>query len=156
MEERIQKITAQQIARSQNELRSQLDHRAQRLHDMVDSKLKRNQMSMDSLKNDMQHSLNVSQSFGGKFPLQVTEPKDRKTQALQSNLLDDVKVALAAERLDCKPIRGVDLPLLNSGGMGTGELVEVSNLDRIETVNVRPPPLRLDDDSKSLAMLLPS
>lgn len=70
-----------------------------------------------------------------------------------SDLLENVKFALAAEMLDCKPIRGVDLPLQL---MGTGELLEVEQLDRLETVHVQLPPLRLDDNEKVLAMLLPS
>jgi hypothetical protein len=39
---------------------------------------------------------------------------------------------------------------------GFAELVEVEELDRLETVPVQPPPIRLDDDSKLLAMLMPS
>lgn len=91
-------------------------------------------MSMDSLKSDMQHSINVSQSFGGKIP-RLEQSKDKKTQALHADLLDNVKVALAAERLDCKPVRGVDLPL-QSMGVG-GELMEVENLDRVQQANVQ-------------------
>jgi len=52
---------------------------------------------------------------------------------VHSDLLENVKFALAAEMLDCKPIRGVDLPLQS---MGTGELLEVEQLDRLETVHV--------------------
>jgi hypothetical protein len=52
---------------------------------------------------------------------------------VHSDLLENVKFALAAEMLDCKPIRGVDLPLQS---MGTGELLEVEHLDRLQTVHV--------------------
>lgn len=52
---------------------------------------------------------------------------------VHSDLLKNFTFALAAEMLDCKPIRGVDLPLQS---MGTGELLEVEQLDRLETVHV--------------------
>lgn len=52
-------------------------------------------------------------------------------------MLDDVREALAAETLDCKPIKGHDYPL--GGGQGVGgakvglggaQLVEVLNMDK--------------------------
>lgn len=68
-------------------------------------------------------------------------------------MLENVKYALAAEMLDCKPIRGVDLPI---NSLGTGELLEVENLERLDSVHIQAPPIRLDDHEKVLAMLLPS
>ena len=57
-------------------------------------------------------------------------------------MLDDVKEALAAEKLDCKPIKGHDYPLgalNNRGGMeqkrvglGGAQIVEVMNMDRFD------------------------
>ena len=59
-------------------------------------------------------------------------------------MLDDVKEALAAEKLDCRPIKGHDIPissLNNRGGMeqhnqrvglGGAQIVEVMNMDRFD------------------------
>lgn len=66
--------------------------------------------------------------------------------------MDNVKCALAAERLDCKPIRGIDLPLARNANV---HLLEVEHLDRLEVVPIQPPPMRLDDEDKILAMLMP-
>ena len=57
-------------------------------------------------------------------------------------MLDDVKEALAAEKLDCRPIKGHDYPLgqANRGsalgqhrvGLGGAQIVEVMNMDRFD------------------------
>ena len=57
-------------------------------------------------------------------------------------MLDDVKEALAAEKLDCKPIKGHDYPLSsinNRGGveqkrvgLGGAQIVEVMNMDKFD------------------------
>lgn len=75
-------------------------------------------------------------------------------------MLDDVKEALAAEKLDCRPIKGHDYPLSRSGlssqkkvGLGGAEIVEVMNMDKFEE------PLKHSDSSCSygiLEMLLPN
>lgn len=62
-----------------------------------------------------------------------TGPADSKMKALNANLLDNVKYALAAERLDCKPIRGIDLPLARNPEMN---LLEVEHLDRLEVIPI--------------------
>ena len=54
--------------------------------------------------------MHASQSFGQVG--QVEAPKtDFKSQAIKNSLIDNVKLALVAERLDCKPIHGHDIPL---------------------------------------------
>ena len=69
--------------------------------------------------------------------------EDFKTTALKRGLLDDAKGALVAERLQCKPIQGHDLPLSQLGlrqsaasaakvGMGGALLVEVENMDKVQ------------------------
>jgi hypothetical protein len=60
-------------------------------------------------------------------------PTDPKIKALHSDLLDNVKCALAAERLDCKPIRGIDLPLARNPDMN---LLEVEHLDRLDVIPI--------------------
>ena len=54
-------------------------------------------------------------------------------------MLDDVNEALAAEKLDCRPIKGHDYPLnqANRGapgrvGLGGAQIVEVMNMDRFD------------------------
>ena len=52
-------------------------------------------------------------------------------------MLDDVKEALAAEKLDSKPIRGHDYPLgkqpdRGQVGLGGAQIVEVLNMDTFE------------------------
>jgi hypothetical protein len=37
-----------------------------------------------------------------------------------------------------------------------GTLVEIEHLDRLDKIPIKAPPLRLNDDEKILAMLLPS
>jgi len=106
---------------------------------------------MDSLKNEIQLQASLSASAGRN---ELRAFSAGKPNGLQAELLDNVKFALAAERLDCRPIRGVDLPLKSNAT--TALLVEVEQLDRLETVNLQPPPLRLTDEDKIFAMLLPS
>ena len=90
---------------------------------------------------------------------------DFKTQALKKGLLTDAKEALVAERLQCKPIQGHDLPLssLQSAvreqvGLGGAELIEVENLESIaaekyaEASNSN----KLKDEASVLEMLLPT
>ena len=51
-------------------------------------------------------------------------------------MLDDVKEALAAEKLDCRPIKGHDYPLgqpvnhSSKVGLGGAQIVEVMNMDQ--------------------------
>ena len=67
---------------------------------------------------------------------------DFKTTALKKGLLNDAKGALVAEKLQCRPIQGHDLPLSSLNmkqvtsstqklGMGGAQLVEVENLDKV-------------------------
>ena len=50
--------------------------------------------------------------IGESMSLSANEPKENfKTTALKKGLLDDTKGALAAEKLQCRPIQGHDLPL---------------------------------------------
>lgn len=77
-------------------------------------------------------------------------------------MLDDVKEALAAERLDCRPIRGHDYPLGQENqrrrvGLGGAELVEVGNMDRFDPgLDANTQKAKLNDDQKILQMLLPT
>ena len=80
-------------------------------------------------------------------------------------MLDDVKEALAAEKLDCKPIKGHDFPLASKNvsknqqkvGLGGAELVEVVNMDTFNlTLDPNPQKAELTDHDKMLQMLLPS
>ena len=81
---------------------------------------------------------------------------------IKASMLDDVNEALAAERLDCRPIRGHDFPLGQEKqrervGLGGAELVEVGNLDRFDPgLDANPQKAKLNDDDKLLQMLLPS
>ena len=50
-------------------------------------------------------------------------------------MLDDFNEAHTAEVLDCRPIRGVDLPMKQNQrnknvGLGGAEIVEVLNMDK--------------------------
>jgi len=50
--------------------------------------------------------------IGSLDPMSVGRDKDDfKTKSIKKALIDDVKGALVAERLQCKPIHGHDLPL---------------------------------------------
>ena len=70
---------------------------------------------MDSLKNEMLQA-SLSASIGRS---ELKAASAIKAHGVQADLLDNVKFALAAERLDCRPIRGVDLPLKANAGMST-------------------------------------
>ena len=79
-------------------------------------------------------------------------------------MLDDVKEALAAERLDCKPIKGHDYPMGQQVrgrgqkvGLGGAELVEVLQMDTFNpALDPNPQKAKLSDDEKILEMLLPT
>ena len=55
-------------------------------------------------------SKNLESSYNLKSNQQPAR-EDFKTTALKKGLLDDAKGALVAEKLQCKPIQGHDLPL---------------------------------------------
>jgi hypothetical protein len=68
-----------------------------------------------------------------------------------------VRTAIVAERLQCKPIHGHDLPLSALQGSQNAQnavLLEVEHLDHVESEPIKAPPV-LDDDQKILSMLLP-
>ena len=76
-------------------------------------------------------------------------------------MLDDVKEALAAEKLDCKPIKGHDYPLMqqskNKVGLGGAQLVEVLNIDKFEgCLDQNPQKAKIDDDEIIFQMLMPT
>ena len=80
-------------------------------------------------------SLGIGMSMGGQ------KGDDFKTAALKKGLLTDTKGALVAERLQCRPIQGHDLPLsklnmqqqsFQKVGMGGAQLVEIENLDKVQ------------------------
>ena len=90
---------------------------------------------------------------------------DFKQQALKKGLLNEVKEALAAERLQCKPIHGHDIPLIQlqsktreKVGLGGAEIVEVENLDNVATYieNEDMQNNKLKDEASILDMLLPT
>lgn len=78
-------------------------------------------------------------------------------------MLDDVREALVAETLDCKPIKGHDYPLggqVAGGskvGLGGAQLVEILNMDKFECpLDPHPQKSKLSDDQVLLQMLLPT
>ena len=80
-------------------------------------------------------------------------------------MLEDVREALAAEILDCKPIMGHDYPLTegagqnnrNRIGLGGAELVEVLHMDGFQAaLDPHPQKAKLSDDQILLQMLLPT
>ena len=59
-----------------------------------------------------QSSANASPARNSTAPqIQTRSKEDIQTQTLKQTMLDDVKEALAAEKLDCRPIKGHDYPL---------------------------------------------
>ena len=73
-------------------------------------------------------------------------------------MLDDFNEAHTAEVLDCRPIRGVDLPMKQNQrnknvGLGGAEIVEVLNMDQF--MNPHPQKAELGDEA-ILQMLLPT
>jgi hypothetical protein len=73
IDERVRKITAQQIARSQNELKFQLESKTQRIQELVEHKFMHNKANMDRIKHELQNqAINQSQS------LERSEPKPTK------------------------------------------------------------------------------
>ena len=58
------------------------------------------------------NSANVSPvKNASQYQNQGRSKEDIQTQTLKQTMLDDVKEVLAAEKLDCRPIKGHDYPL---------------------------------------------
>ena len=79
--------------------------------------------------------------------------------------MNGVKEALAAERLQCKPIQGHDIPLIQlqtntreKVGLGGAEIIEVEQLDNIKTYieNENIQNNKLKEEASVLDMLLPT
>lgn len=92
---------------------------------------------------------------------------DFKTTALKKGLLNDAKGALVAEKLQCRPIQGHDLPLSSLSmkqvtsstqklGMGGAQLVEVENLDKVQMPELPEPGPPLPESELILRSLLPN
>lgn len=105
------------------------------------------------MKTEFQQLNNSATKAERVMPASATKTGGARINVVQENLLDDVKMALAAEKLDCKPIRGVDLPLLSAP---SGMLVEVEELETFVSVPLQAAPMRLNDEDKIFAMLLPT
>jgi len=96
--------------------------------------------------------------------VQGVAKEDLQTQTIKASMLDDIKEALAAEKLDCRPIKGHDYPLSAHNlrgkdrvGLGGAQLVEVLDLDRFDPgLDPDRQKARLNDDEKLLQMLLPT
>ena len=160
-------------------MKKDLDDRTKNMRDFVETQVKASQLSIDGLRDDMKFQASMTQSQLGalkdstmKFsrdssPNQMkNQTQDKQNvQTIKASMLDDVKEALAAERLDCRPIRGHDFPMSQINqpnkqkdrvGLGGAELVEVMNLDRFDAgLDSNPQKARLNDDEKLLQMLLP-
>lgn len=89
-----------------------------------------------------------SQSFGGALGTSGDQCCI-KPELAQNKLLGDIKASLMAEKFQCKPVDGHDVPLL---GSNKAKIVEVENIDSTWHANTN----ELREPEKILQMLLPN
>ena len=113
------------VLRTQLEMKKELDSRTKNMRDFVSTQVKQSQVSIEGLRDDMKFQASqTSQTLGAMQQAarsqspkkeEVRRPQNQgrtlKRQDLEQGLMDDVKEALAAEKLDCKPIKGHDFPM---------------------------------------------
>ena len=111
------------------------------MRDFVSTQVKQSQVNIEGLRDDMKFQASMTQSQLGAMkdasirqsnsnvePVRTTNnqyqnnqgrsKEDLQTQTLKATMLDDVKEALAAEKLDCRPIKGHDFPLGQNNKFG--------------------------------------
>ena len=171
-------------------MRDQMNQKTKRLREFVETQMKQSQLSVENLEKSVgnlkdenikfHQSMSMSQSgFAGLLGSKNLESsynlksnqqparEDFKTTALKKGLLDDAKGALVAEKLQCKPIQGHDLPLsalsmrqstgsVGKVGMGGAMLVEVENMDKVQLPQLPEPGPPLPDSELILRSLLPT
>lgn len=152
------------------------------MRDFVSTQVKQSQVSIEGLRDDIKFQASMTQSQLGamkeasvrqssnslpvrnanQFQNQGRSKEDIQTQTLKATMLDDVKEALAAEKLDCRPIKGHDFPLgqnhmvgsrsqqQNRVGLGGAQIVEVMNMDRFEGYDPHPQKAKINDDQMIL------
>ena len=90
------------------------------MRDYIDVQLQKNGHAIFSLQEDVRRSqdksrIDISGSYDFKRAtnqhIQQTSTDDFRTRALKKTLAQDIQMTMLAQKLQCKPIEGHDIPL---------------------------------------------
>jgi L-cysteine desulfidase len=71
---------------------------------------------------------------------------------LKQNLIGEVQEALLIETLQCKPIRGIDMPMMLGAGAGAGGLSSGQKIIQVDDIEGHMPEPALPSDILSSLM----
>ncbi|CDW91304.1 UNKNOWN [Stylonychia lemnae] len=176
IEQKIKDVADDLLRRSQHDLNSKLNQRSKQMRDYIDIQLQKNGHAIKSLKDDMQSSerqiqrdlrrsnIEMSGSFDFKKlnahpSLVQTSTDDNKTRILKKTLASDIQMSVLAQKIQCKPIEGHDLPIselqrktlsdLDGSSTQKAQLITVENLNSLYPNEIKP-------EEQILSMLLPN